>query len=564
MLRRSLALACALLLAVGCDETTGGSDGNPPNPDGGDIGVKEGGPNPDIGGPPSGLAQFASAGTDIEVDFSAGSEEFIIVPFSVSATSADAIDFTLKIAASGSAKRSYKLTYKIPQNLPLAMRNPQLWARWQNQLAVEAWTRKLREAAAKMPVSKRKPNLGGFKPIAACTTSADCSATEVCGGGECKAQLDLNLSKFSATATATFDVKRKGSIAAILVDSGATVADADLDALLKAFEETIYPRDVALFGNPALTSGGKASDRNGDGLVWVVLTDKVSEKNNAVGFFVATDFTDDAASNKADILYMVPPSSGKPLDRIYTTMAHELEHLLNYASKVYKAKLDGGQGAIESLWLDEGLAHFAEDACGYGGENVTLLSQELFTSFGDTRMFETDSANDKLTMRAMAMTFLRYMFERKGGVTYNSDGTIADKGGAAWLQSLVTSDKQGTDNVTASYGDYKDAMNNWIAAIVLDGRSVTDYVGFNYDPLVTDPVTGNSIGMIVRGTRKDNTGADVNLQGPLENNFSGPSVDETIPNSSAKFFKLSGQTGKVKISVTTQESDFRFAVIKIK
>ena len=255
---------------------------------------------------------------------------------------------------------------------------------------------------------------------------------------------------------------------------------------------------------------------------------------------------------------------GKPLDRIYTTMAHELEHLLNYASKVYKAKLDGGQGAIESLWLDEGLAHFAEDACGYGGENVTLLSQELFTSFGDTRMFETDSANDKLTMRAMAMTFLRYMFERKGGVTYNSDGTIADKGGAAWLQSLVTSDKQGTDNVTASYGDYKDAMNNWIAAIVLDGRSVTDYVGFNYDPLVTDPVTGNSIGMIVRGTRKDNTGADVNLQGPLENNFSGPSVDETIPNSSAKFFKLSGQTGKVKISVTTQESDFRFAVIKIK
>ncbi len=317
----------------------------------------------------------------------------------------------------------------------------------------------------------------------------------------------------------------------------------------------IYPCDKKLFGDPALKSGGStlASDRNADGLIWIVLTSKVQEKS-AVGFFLATDFVDvatEAKSNEADILYVDSAQTGF---RAYSTMAHELQHLLGFAVKKYKPEQNGGTGVLEELWLDEGQSHFAEDACGWGGENVTLLDQAVFPNFSDTATFET--SNDSNDMRGMAMLFVRYLYEQKGGES---------GGGAAFLNKLHEESKQGTAAISAVYGDVKAAFGNWVVAVALDGRaghSITDK-RYRYDDLTTHATTGNKVGVKIRGKRKDETGAEVDLQGPLDEDLTADTSD-SVANATAKFFLLKGKSGKVSVSVSSQDSSIAFALIKIK
>ena len=92
-----------------------------------------------------------------------------------------------------------------------------------------------------------------------------------------------------------------------------------------------------------------------------MLTERVADKLEAVGFFVPTDFAEregddpEPNSNEADILYALPPGSwDTTLVGIHRIMAHELQHVLSFAVKVRRAQANGGQGALEALWLDEG------------------------------------------------------------------------------------------------------------------------------------------------------------------------------------------------------------------
>jgi hypothetical protein len=554
-----LALAGLLLVpGLSCNGTEENGDGGPPKTDGKVT--------PDLPPLPPGLVTVKNAGESADADFSGGSEEYLVVPFSVSDVAASAIDFEIKVqsggggGADGGIGTSYhKLRW---DTRPLKLRNPGLWAYWQRRLAVERWQRDLAERAAKAKM--RAPGADLDKTMAACTLSSECAATEVCHAGQCAATVKIKTGEFSSTAEIDAEVKKKGKLAAILVDSGDTVSQGNVDAMLEKFESLIHPCDVGLYGDPPLKDGEKttSSDRNGDGIVWLVFTSKVAEQN-AVGFFVATDFDDtNAKSNKTDILYI--DAGITELEKAYSTMTHEFQHLLNFGSKVYKPTVAGGQGSLEALWLDEGQAHFAEDACGWGGENVTLLDQEVFTAFSDGSLLVLDKADDSAAMRGRAFTFVRWLFEKQGGVSYESDGKITDKGGAKVLQTFHTTTKLGVEAVNEAYGDgFKKAFEGWITAVALDGRGVQGAAALEFQDLVKHPVTGNDTGVVIRGKRKDESGAEVNLQGPLEEALSGDKQD-TIPNGSAKFFLLKGQTGKVTVTVTTQESDFRFALIKIK
>ena len=455
-MKRVLSLVLAICLGAtvaGCDLLNG------EDTDGGST------PTPDSGPPPTGELITKKAGESADVDV-ASSGQYMVVPYSVSATAADAIDFEITVTGGGkTTSHTGQLTKAV--RVPLKVRRPALWARWQQRLSAERWTRRQMERAFTMPHGMTQHANGGT-----CTVSSGCKAGEVCAAGTCSTSVTVKVKEFAKVDTITAEVKKKGKVAAILVDKDDTVPDATLATILKTFEETIYVRDVALFGNPALKSGGtvKASDRNGDGLVWLVLTKRTEDKKNAVGFFNAVDFTTGATSNKADILY-INSKETKKMSAVNPIMAHEFQHLLGYATKVYKPKVAGGSGALEALWLDEGQAHFAEGACGYGGENVNLLSEKAFPDFGDAAVIYSPS-DDELTQRTMAYMFVRYLFEQKGGVTYASGGGITDGGGAAFLKKLHTTSKTGTAAVDEALGSsYKAAFDTWGAALALDGRA---------------------------------------------------------------------------------------------
>ena len=552
--RRILNTGLALTLILGgcfLDEEENNSDGGGLRRDGGVQQDKGNTP------PPSGVFTTTSANKTVEVDIKSSTSEYLVVPYSVSSSAADAIDFDITVTGGKTGTTTHKLRWRPA---PLRQRNYALWQRWQDRLDVERWSRAQAEYAA---TTRLVPLPGEMNQhMASCTTSADCtSATEVCHNQACASSVSVKVSGFSNKSTITAQVKKKGTIAAVLVDSTDTVSDATVKAVLDKFEQVIYPRDVALFGNPKLTSSGStlSSDRNGDGLVWLVISKEVSSKKKAVGFFYAVDFSQTATdSNQADILYVDAASTAKAAT-VYTILAHEFQHLLNFAVKKYRPEKNGGTGALEALWLDEGLSHLAEDACGFGGENVTMLDQELFTAMEDASAFFKD---DNSGNRAMAMLYLRYLFEQKGGVSYASGGGITDRGGAAFLQALRGA-KQGTAIIDQAYGDHKAAFDKFIAALALDGRGVTTYAPYLYMPLASDPLTGAKIGVKIRGSRQDATGATIKLTGPLEEDLTG-SVNDTIANAGARFYKLTGKTGKVTIKVAATASDFRYAVVKVK
>lgn len=501
--------------------------------------------------------EFKNASDTVEIEATAG-DEWIVVPYSVSAEQADAIEFIVNVESSTGTTSS---SLKSNKPLPLSIRNPQLYLKWQKQLASEAWTRKIR-----LEASQLKVGLPNAKHYDFPCESKNCEADEVCFQNTCQKTFSLKVEKFAPTAkNINVTVKRKGTNAAVIVDDSLTLAEADLDTLINTFDQTIYPRDTALFGNPNIESGNlqglKASDRDNDGLVWIVITNTVAEKDS-VGFFVATDFTDDALSNQADILYMAAPEEEGNLTTVLTTMAHEFQHLLSYATKVYKPLIEGGTaGTVEDLWLDEGLSHLAEDACGFGGENATLLDQETFTAFASTSLITGD---DSLALRGMAYLFLRYLYEKKGGVDYLTNGTLSDLGGASWLQSLHKSTQLGHENISSTYGDYKAAIDKWMATMALDGRNVEGTSEFKYNDFKTDPVLNTQIGITVRGSRNDAEGNAVELSGPEITNLSTGESSETVANGSGFFYLLKDQEGKVKVTVTSDESDVRFLMVKIK
>lgn len=566
------ALLGVLVAVSACSDTPDGADGGTRDRGARDRGVVAS----DGGGLPSGLVTFHAAGATAELSFGRSGAQYLVVPYSTASAQAEALAFTVTVSGASADGGARTTSLRGPSigvlGLGLRARDPARWARWQQRLGVEQWTR-----AAAVQANRRfaasRPSGVIVRPLAAssCVLSSECGASEVCAKGSCSAQPTIKIGAFASTAqTITAQVKRKGSRGAILVETGVTVADTALDELLRLYDNVIHPRDVALFGDPALRDGQatRASDRNGDGLVWIVITPKVAEKNDAVGFFVASDFVEaseepqsNPPSNEADILYLVAPSSGTGVTALATILAHELQHLLGFASKSYRAAVRGGQPAIEALWLDEGQSHFAEDACGFGGENVTLLKQELFPAFGDTALL---GGEDTLRLRASALLFVRFLFEQKGGVGYGAQGAISDAGGAAWLAALHTTSEQGRAAIEATYGNFKSAFERWLVAVGVSNRGVTTSPQVTYRALIDDATTGSKIGALIRGRRRDDTGKEVDLAGPLEDALGLGQTSGAIANATGKYYLLSGLSGTVRVKVTSSAPEFGYAVITLK
>ncbi|MGK5681831.1 peptidase M6 immune inhibitor A [Actinoplanes sp. URMC 104] len=166
---------------------------------------------------------------------------------------------------------------------------------------------------------------------------------------------------------------RKGSI---------EVTPASVAALVKEFDETIYPKETAVFSTPPDRNGSAATldgDFTGDGDKTVTLVDNVRDANYftfpqavtyVAGFFSqelnelfdrnvmtidAYDWKHRLGARPADDPTDDLCTSRPARPRMYeATFAHEWQHLLEYYAD-----------PAETTWLDEGLADFASTLTGY-------------------------------------------------------------------------------------------------------------------------------------------------------------------------------------------------------
>jgi hypothetical protein len=121
------------------------------------------------------------------------------------------------------------------------------------------------------------------------------------------------------------------------------------------FDNSVYSKITGAFGHP--------SDLDKNGKV-IILLHKIEEPGGGnsytAGYFNANDLLYNSYSNRGEMLYI----NYKPsyTNQLYSTMAHELQHLINCSLHPDKPM---------DLWIDEGLASAAEYL--YGGPQIDRI-----------------------------------------------------------------------------------------------------------------------------------------------------------------------------------------------
>jgi hypothetical protein len=296
-------------------------------------------------------------------------------------------------------------------------------------------------------------------------------------------------------------VKAVGTHSIVVADTSNPVNGyslTDYQAVSATFDTLVYPLDTDNFGTP--------SDVSGNGHIILFFTSAVNALTPANssyligGFFFSRDLYPKTAknglpacagSNETEMFYLLVPDPNGVVNgnrRSLTdvtrlnlaTLAHEFQHLINSSRRLY---VNTGAAPTEETWLDEGLAHTAEELLyfkisGFGSrENLNLaavtapsqgsnFSYYMAQNFG--RLYEhirnpeltsPYATDDSLSTRGATWNFLRYAAGQQ------PDGTEQ-----AFFRSIVNSTTTGLANLgnVLPNGQLQQYFANWNVALLTD------------------------------------------------------------------------------------------------
>ena len=277
--------------------------------------------------------------------------------------------------------------------------------------------------------------------------------------------------------------------------------DAEYASIAATFDTLVYPLDTTAFGAPSNVSG------RGKVILFYTrsvnsLTPPSTTGYTIGGFFFARDLYPKtarnglaacAASNETEMFYLLVPdpdgtvnnnkrSKAEATTLNLGTIAHEFQHLINAGRRLY---VNTSAVPSEETWLDEGLAHTAEELLYYrisgytSRQNLGLpqVSQQatVFTNYVSqnfSRFYtfllnpERNSPyapNDSLATRGATWNFLRFVAGRQGA-----------SGEAAFYRALVNSTTSGRTNLSNVLGgatQFADYLRDWTVSLIADDFS---------------------------------------------------------------------------------------------
>ena len=256
--------------------------------------------------------------------------------------------------------------------------------------------------------------------------------------------------------------------------------DADYESFGRLFDEELYSIGTAAFG--------AESDVDGNGKIFILLTpavNRLTEKSSCnrsfiSGFFYSVDispaFVGDPRSNQAEIFYSIVPdpagevscqfSVAQVRDQGPVTFIHEFQHMISFNQHTM---LRGGLS--ESVWLNEGMSHLAEE-----------IAADHFLALGDTSRFSNFAVANLIN----AYDYLTVP-DGNGLIVTGGTGTLEQRG-AAWLflrwlvdhfgddlpRRLTETNLVGVENVVAAVGEPLDKIvPEWFLANFVAGRQDT-------------------------------------------------------------------------------------------
>jgi len=288
------------------------------------------------------------------------------------------------------------------------------------------------------------------------------------------------------------------------------------------FEDVIRPRVRDYFGEePDLGP-------DGEGRLTVLLTDSMT--TGIAGIFYGNDlFNRDESniqlreSNARKIIY-VKYSLASPITR-FGTMAHEFQHMVNF----YQKRRLGGSNNYEAVWLNEGLAKFSEEVCGYGileGDantaSLVKLSQQNLKDLSLTNFVGLNSYG-------LSYLFVRFLAqENRYGTTYREI-----------TRKLIGSSLIGKANVASVTGEeFSQTLARWAMSLYLNRFSSEDPADYGLKSL---NLAGTHNGVTLPGF-----------------NFIDVSTGQTLslkPDAFAGFVKVSTGQAKTEFSLLNSGSN---------
>jgi hypothetical protein len=332
---------------------------------------------------------------------------------------------------------------------------------------------------------------------------------------------DLCANFFTTTGT----VKSIKNRATIIMDNTAdqtAFSTADFDAIAAEFDNVVYPTDSSYFGKP--------TDIDANGHVVLYYTPQVNkltprgQTSFIGGFFFAGDLfpaTTCAQSNVGEIFYLLAPDPAGTFNNVRTaaavrqgtrgTVAHEFQHMINAGNRILS-----NAPAFEAVWLDEGLAHTAEDANGRVVRGFTdfqtLADADLFVS-GNQTVVDAYNAFFIQNLRRLATWLARP--DTSSGISKHADQNLSSRGAIwallrwsgdhfsngdfrAYTRKLAAGPDTGVKNITGVTAQPLDTLlSGWMVTIYSDHLSISNlaskynYVGYNMRSVVAGANSGS-------------------------------------------------------------------------
>ncbi len=279
-----------------------------------------------------------------------------------------------------------------------------------------------------------------------------------------------------------------------------------LDDTIATFDDRIHPAACNLFGS--------ARDVDCDGRFTILFSswlDHLGGGRHAVDGFVRVADLDPTVSapfgNRCDMMYL--NANLHPGPYLRTVLAHEYMHTVIYTRKSLEQARGDEPGPEEEGWLDEAMAHIAEDLHGFSPSNIDYRISAYLSRPESYRLVVDDY-------------FAADLFRSHGnrGSTYLFLRWCADRYGPDLIPALVLSGRRGVANVEAATGStFGSLFRRWSLAMFLSG---------------TEPSTS-------RSAAADDGFRSLNLRARMaERDLAGPRYRTMAPGSPADCWEASG------------------------
>jgi hypothetical protein len=316
---------------------------------------------------------------------------------------------------------------------------------------------------------------------------------------------------------------------------------ADYQAFADEFDSRVWPVVTGNFGTP--------SDVDTNGRVIIFFTVAVNELTTpgsgsfVGGFYHPRDLYPTgscATSNHAEILYQLVPDPARAAAnsepflntdavrrRTVAVIAHELQHLINASTRIFQF-----DAPVESVWLNEGLSHIAEELIFYHEaglgpkQNIDLddlrasqtrldaVNRHQISNLGrfisflqNPHDYNFADGND-LPTRGGAWAFLRYAADRRGSPAEQQQ---------FWF-NLVNTSNVGIQNVSQVFGITSfDWFQDWTVAVLLDDSGIPAEERFRQPSWnfrsVLPAITSGNVWPLQTRTLTDGQPLDITLRG---------------------------------------------------